>query len=240
MRTLLSSVCLALCCFMPIAGFSSETELAAVKYPLALQGVKPNRLDNPPSREKILEAIGRGANFLIERQNPNGSWGSARQTKELNIYAPGSSHDGFRAGTTALGLSALLEIEAATKRQENPLSLDELDVDRDKFEWAIERAEWWTRDHLPKLRRSADDCLYNVWGHAYGIHSLVRMLDRYPEDTERCDWIRELIRGQVDMLRRFETIYGGWFYYDDNMTAKPSDTTASFVSATGLFALKEA
>lgn len=238
MRTPPFLACLVFCCLFSVVGFSGETEKA--KYPLALQGVKPHRLDNPPSRGTILDTIGRGANFLIERQNPNGSWGSARRTKQLNIYAPGSTHDGFRAGTTALALSALLEIEAATKRDEKPLSLEDLGVDEDRFRLAIEKAEWWTRDHLPKLRRSSDDCLYNVWGHAYGIHSLVRMLNRFPEDEERREWICELIRGQVDMLRRFETIYGGWFYYDDNMTARPSDTTASFVSATGLIALKEA
>lgn len=228
--------------------FAAATS-AKEEYPQALQGVKPNRLADPPSREAVLQAIGRGANFLMERQNRNGSWGAAGRTKGLNITAPGTSHDAFRAGTTALCLSALLEIEAASKRNEHPIDqtitglasvdLEEIGIDRDRLELCIEKAEWWTRDHLPKLRRSAPEALYNIWGHAYGLHSLVRMYRRFPDDKERQAWIVEIARGQVEMLRRFETLNGGWYYYDDG-TSPPSQTTASFVSATGLIALKEA
>lgn len=215
-------------------------QLLAKDYPLAVEGVKPKRLDNPPSRETVLKSIGRGVNFLLDVQNRNGSWGSPKRTKSLNIYAPGTSHAGYRAGTTALGLSALIEVETATKSSSDPITLEELGVDPDRFDSAIERAEWWTRDHLPKLRRSSEDCLYNVWGHSYGIQALVRMLRRFPDDEERNGKIREMIRGQVALLARYETIYGGWFYYDFNVARHPTETSASFVSATGLIALKEA
>ena len=47
----------------------------------------PNPVESP-SRERIQQAIGEGIAFLLERQNPNGSWGSATRTKDLNIYAP--------------------------------------------------------------------------------------------------------------------------------------------------------
>lgn len=214
--------------------------LSAKDYPLALEGVKAKPLDGSPSRETVLKSIGLGINFLMDRQNRNGSWGTAKNTKGLDITAPGTSHDAFRAGTTAICLWALLDIEAASKRNKNPIDLEEIGIDADRLEFSIERAEWWTRDFVPKLRRSSEDVLYNVWGHAYSIHSLVRMYERFPEDKERQAWILDLIRGQVDMLRRFETIYGGWFYYDENKTAHPSQSTASFVSATGLIALKEA
>jgi hypothetical protein len=216
------------------------TVFLSVSLPLFADAVKPKPLENPPERTQIVSAIGRGVNFLLEQQNPNGSWGSARRTKQLNIYAPGSSHDAYRAGTTALDLTALLEVEAALKRKNSPFTLTELGVDEGKFNAAITLAEQWMFDNLPKLRRSADDCLYNIWGHSYGIQTLVRMLHRFPDDSERGAKIKELIAQQVDMLRRFETLSGGWFYYDDNKTAKPSETTASFCSATGLIALKEA
>jgi hypothetical protein len=208
--------------------------------PLAASDVLPKPLENPPTKQQIHESIGRGINFLIQRQNLNGSWGSAQQTKQLNIYAPGSSHDAYRAGTTALDLSALLETEAAIKRKDNPLKLDDLGVDEGKFTAAIDLAEKWMFTYMPKLRRSSEDCLYNVWGHAYGIQALVRMLHRFPDDKVRCEKIRALIEQQVDFLRRFETLNGGWFYYDTSLTQHPSETTASFCSATGLIALKEA
>ena len=65
----------------------------------------------PPTGE-IDAAIEKGVAFLLQRQNPNGSWGSARNTKGLNIYAPvPGAHHAFCAGTTSLCLAALLELE---------------------------------------------------------------------------------------------------------------------------------
>ncbi len=238
-RLLFFAVVLFVLCFSPVFGRDDAKKDDAKSDFIP----KPGRLENPPTQETILKTIGKGVNFLIEHQNKNGSWGSARRTKDLNIYSPGSSHDAYRAGTTALALTALLEIEAAASRGEKAIHFETLGVEREKFDAAIEKGEVWLFDRLPKLRRSAPDVLYNVWGHAYGIQTLVRMLHR-PEkvarDTERNEKIRELIAGQVDMLRRFETLNGGWFYYDFNATARPSETTASFVSGAGLIALKEA
>ena len=68
---------------------------------------------NPPGAgqtKSIAEAIDAGCAFLMERQNSDGSWGSAHQTKGLNIFAPvPGSHRAFRLAVTALSLSALLE-----------------------------------------------------------------------------------------------------------------------------------
>ena len=48
---------------------------------------KPKPVD-PPGRKAIEGSIDRGIDFLLEHQRPNGSWGSATNTKGLNIYAP--------------------------------------------------------------------------------------------------------------------------------------------------------
>ncbi|GHT32001.1 hypothetical protein FACS1894214_3690 [Planctomycetales bacterium] len=218
----------------------STASVFAEEHPLAVQGVKAQHLENPPSKDDILKGIGRGVNFILSRQNENGSWGTPKQTKQLNIYAPGTSHDAFRAGTTALCLWALLEVEQAAKQNNAPFSLKELGIDSDRLTSAIDKCEWWMRDNIPKLRRSADDALYNVWGHIYSIHSLLKMEERYPDDKERKEQIHSLIVNQIEKLQRYETLNGGWFYYDDGKTARPSETTASFVSAAGLIALKEA
>ena len=42
----------------------------------------------PPTAETIESAITRGVDFLLSRQGPAGWWGSARNTKGRNIYAP--------------------------------------------------------------------------------------------------------------------------------------------------------
>ena len=49
-------------------------------------GTKPEaRVD---FETRINDAITRGVDFLIAKQNPSGSWGSAPKTKGLNINAP--------------------------------------------------------------------------------------------------------------------------------------------------------
>ena len=118
----------------------------------------------PPSAEKIQKALGRGVAFLIESQNKNGSWGAATNTKDLNIYAPiPGSHHAFRAGTTSLALSALIELES-----DFPQSTS-----------SIDRAEAWLMKHLPQLKRATPEAIYNVWGHLYSIQALSRMHTRH-------------------------------------------------------------
>ena len=46
---------------------------------------------------------------------------------------------------------------------------------------------------------------------------------------------------QIKMLQTYESIDGGWGYYDFNaQTKQPSGSSISFVNATGLVALKDA
>ncbi len=46
----------------------------------------------PPTSDRIRQSIRSGIDFLLQRQNPNGSWGSATNTKDLNIFAPCPVH----------------------------------------------------------------------------------------------------------------------------------------------------
>lgn len=62
----------------------------------------------PPTLEEIDQAISEGVAFLIANQNPNGSWGSARKTKGLIIYAPiPGAHHAFRTAVTGLAIMGL-------------------------------------------------------------------------------------------------------------------------------------
>ena len=82
--------------------------------------------------------------------------------------------------------------------------------------------------------------LYNVWAHAYGIQALHRIHGITFSEIERAQ-ITELIRHQVSMLEKYESIDGGWGYYDFRaQTKQPSGSSISFVNATALVALKEA
>jgi hypothetical protein len=95
-------------------------------------------------------------------------------------------------------------------------------------------------DLLPILRRATSDALYNVWGLAYSIQALVR-LHRHATDEAARKQLRELAAQQVDLLRRYSLINGGWTYYDTVAgTQKPAGSPTSFTTATGLIALHEA
>ena len=172
-------------------------------------------------------SIRRGADFLLTHQNPNGSWGSARLTKNLNIYAPlPGAHQAFLAGASTLALSGL--IDAADPRPEAAA--------------AIDKAAAWTASELPKLRRADPTTTYNVWGHAYALRAMSRLYQRESDAVKKAEWAR-LAQGQVDLVDRYEEINGGWGYldvFDEVTTQKPSGLPTAFTTATVLLAMDQA
>jgi len=214
---------LAPCRAAPLAETGPKPK--SVAPPLSETGPKPKPVA-PPRAEDLRAAIRRGVDFLLARQNPNGSWGSERSSRPEEVYAPiPGAHQAFRAGVTALCISALLEVGG----------------DRPEVGRAIDRGEQWLFDHLAAVRRAAPDAIYNNWAHAYSIDALVHMLRRRPGDADRCRKIREMIAQQIDMLQRYECVDGGWCYYDFKYhTQRPSGSTLSFTTATALVSLYEA
>ena len=83
--------------------------------------------------------------------------------------------------------------------------------------------------------------IYNVWAHAFGIQALVRLRGRKGITEQRIAQIDELLNLQVKRLVEFESVDGGWGYYDFNAQgAKPTSSSISFVNGTVLVAFKEA
>ncbi|MCB1066367.1 MAG: terpene cyclase/mutase family protein, partial [Verrucomicrobiae bacterium] len=156
--------------------------------------------------------------------------GSARQTKGLNIYAPiPGAHGAFRAAVTAMGITALIE----SGRADSDPAVGE----------ALHKAETWLLEELPKVRRATPDAIYNVWTHGYGIQALIRMHERdiVEKKTDRAERIRKLINQQVEMLRHYESVDGGWGYYDFRVgSQRPASSAISFTTATMLVAFHEA
>jgi len=191
----------------------------------AVTGPKPKPVA-APAPQAIDAALARGIAFLVADQNKDGSWGSARRTKGLNIYAPvPGAHDAFRTAVTALCIMALIEVG---------------DDDGPALA-ALTRGEAWLLERLPRLRRASPRAIYNVWGHAYAIQALVRMLGRQPANAARQERIRQLIRTQIGYLVRYESVDGGWGYYDFRAhTQKPTSQSTSFITATALIALRDA
>lgn len=226
--------------FLSIPGGLGFSQEEPARYPAVEQGPRMLPLEARPTVDQIKKSISKGTRYFIEKQNPKGTWGSARKTKSLNIYAPGSTFDAYLAGTTGLGLISLLEVEAAIRNDQIELDAEELQIDPEQLKTTIDKAESWVLENLSELRRSSQDAIYNVWGHAYGTQALVRMLDRYPEDQPRCERIRAAIEKQIELIEKFECLDGGWCYYDfDHMTRKNAGSPNSFVSAAMLLALWE-
>ncbi|TWU49356.1 hypothetical protein [Rubripirellula reticaptiva] len=184
-----------------------------------------------PRKTDIRASIDRGVAFLLADQNANGSWGSATRTKGLNIFAPvPGAHHAFRTATTSLCISALIELESGGLCQDVAAVAE-----------SIDKSEAWLTEHLPNLRRATSDAIYNVWGHGYSIQALVRMHGRHQADAAKQEQIVTLIKSQFDMLTRFESVDGGWGYYDFRYGGnQPTSSSISFVNGALLVAMAEA
>jgi len=221
--TLAASISIVWCTCAAMPGRSHAEERLR---PLAEEAPAAAPVEPVPA-EELEASIDRGVDFLLESQRDDGSWGSADNTKGgVDIYAPApGGHHAFRSAVTALCVSALVE----TGR------------DSEAVKAAIDRGEQWLLDKLPSLRRATRDALYNIWGHAYGIEALALLHGRHADDAAMQGRIEECIRGQVELLDRYESVDGGWGYYDFAAGArKPTSSPNTFTTATVLVALADA
>lgn len=180
----------------------------------------------PVTHQELEESITRGVDYLVQKQNKDGSFGGPRRTKGLNIYAPvPDSHLAFKAGASGLALAGLLD-----SRDRRPEVLT-----------AIEKGEHWILTVLPKLRHLNPTTTYNVWGHSYGLRAIAGLYEYRKNDEAKRSRLKELAVQQIEMLKKVEDVNGGWGYLDFEMhTAHFSGIPTSFSTATVLLAMKEA
>jgi hypothetical protein len=225
----LTLVLLSVACSVQRGELAAQEPLTAEKEPVEgkswIDEVPKLEPIDPIPRTQMQSAIDRGIEFLLEFQNSDGSWGSATRTKGLNIYAPvPGAHHGFRAAVTSLCISALLETG-----EHNPKAIA-----------AVDKAEAWLIENLPRVRRATGDAIYNVWAHCYALEALAKLYVRAEGHSEKQAQLAELVRMQFDKLDRYESVDGGWGYYDFRyQTRKPSSDSISFVNAAVLVAFKE-
>lgn len=181
--------------------------------------------DVPFTPRTLAEAIDAGARWIVEHQLPNGSWGSHRSARPIEVFAtPPGSRDAFRVATTALCVMAL----RSTPRP--PEGTAE----------AIARALDYLLGHAAVKRVSALEH-YNVWSFGYGLRALGEELLRDPEHP-RADEIRAMCATLVEKLEKYQCLDGGWGYLSLSppRTYRPSETSMSFTTATILIGLDRA
>lgn len=180
-----------------------------------------------PSPLEIQQSIDRGVEFLLENQRKTGAWGAATNTKDLNIYAPiPGAHDGFRMATTSLCMAALLSVEVNDEARVNQ---------------AVDKAEAWLIEQLPSLKRATSDAIYNCWAHTYSIDALLALREREGISEAKKTKLDDLIKSQLKMLDAYESVDGGWGYYDFRYGGrKPTSSSTSFLNGATLITMKNA
>lgn len=180
-----------------------------------------------PSSLEIRQAMDRGIEFLVGCQRETGAWGAATNTKDLNIYAPiPGAHDGFRMATTSLCITALLKTDQGDNEKVGP---------------CIDKAEAWLMEHLPALKRATGDAIYNCWAHTYSIDALLALRQREGITDEKRAKLDELVESQLKMLDTYESVDGGWGYYDFRYQGrKPTSESTSFLNGASLICMYNA
>lgn len=174
---------------------------------------------------KISQSIDLGVKYLLENQNPDGSWGSAGRTKDLNIYAPGpGAHLAFKTATTALDLLALASLP------EKPQNVKD----------AILKSTAYLIENHQLVKRVDGRWVGNIWSHTYIVKAFLK-LRNFDFMSAKKSAIDEVIKYQIKQLKVYQYLDGGWGYYDfAHQTDVPSGSSTSFLIASCLIVLKDA
>ncbi len=180
----------------------------------------------PPSAEALDEQIAKGVTFLLQHQNKDGSWGDHGMTRSSNVLCPlPGGALAFRAAVTALDVMGL-----SSCAPEDP-----------RVQVALDRAETWLLENLPRLRRPDDRTILDIWGYAYGIRALCSLSQRVSPESRAYGALKEECRNQIRRLMDIGDAGGGWGYYEfDANSTRPNGKPTSFCTATALLSLKDA
>lgn len=170
-------------------------------------------------------AIRGAVDWLVDNQNEDGSWGSHRSPRPIEVLAdiPGS-HNAFRVATTSLCVMALAD------------SPHQTDASRAALNRGIEAL---IAQH--EVKRANDIEHYSVWAFGYCLRALAERLLADPDDP-RAEDMRRVCQRMIDKLQNYQALDGGWGYLslDDPVTHPPSFTSMSFTTATCLVGLARA
>ncbi len=166
--------------------------------------------------EAALEALDRAYGYLIDAQNPDGSWGGSSLEGVLEL---GFSVESYYAWQFAAHGLAVLAMADATETPEL----------RESLEDAI---TWLTTARVPQ--RGSDWDVDAVWSALYGFAACARLAtdERFISTETSAAAIDDRGRAFWEVLARNEVPSGGWAYYDDPPYTRRPKWATSF--CTGL------
>ena len=200
---------------------------AGCGQPLGLDETAPAPLPiTPPSQTDVRAAVDRGVAFLLKTQRADGSWGSPHSKPSTVLCPVPGGHRSFRTGTTCLCIMALLEAGGDTP----------------EVNAAIDRAQAWLIENLPAVRRDSYKTLYNNWAHAYSLRTMLMLLQRPGVTDRQREQLSDLIRLQIHLLSRYQSLAGGWGYYQNHgpYSSRPNIPGTTFMTASIMIGLYEA
>jgi hypothetical protein len=165
-----------------------------------------------------------GVDWLIDNQNPDGSWGSfdTGRTREVMLGTLGS-HDGFGQACLALGVMALQQ-----PSRDDPQAFDTMTK-------GLERLLT-----IEPTGRATPQVFYDTWAHTYMVQCLANL---YPDErlAEYRPRMAEVLRRELHALLERQSIDGGWAYYDFGHTQErpTGNFSTSFNTAAVLVALHD-
>lgn len=179
-----------------------------------------------PSVEALDQQIARGVKFLLDDQNPDGSWGSYRMSKGMNVACPvPAGAMAYHCATTALDILALCACAP-----EDP-----------RVQVSLDKAQAWLLETLPKMGRSDDYIFYDMWAHSYGIQALCALAQTVSPESQTYALLKKECKSQMDKLFLNVSGDGGWGYIErDGRSYHPNAASTSFCTATALIALRDA